>query len=1177
MCATALLSAGRAPAATVGNNTTADFLTGLTTGGGSAMTAGRSGGVGAAGVALQPGASVVSDDFNYANTAAATAAGWQFLLPNGPDPALSSFSFPGNGALRFHVWKQQDFWNTGLAGQDQPVLAVNNKALTGDFVAETKLTVQTPRANNNRIQGGLVVLLPDPGSVEANAPTVTIDGNQQYYGAVAQNADDLLTFARWYPQDYPWPVALDTFSYPGDTVTVRIVRSGPVFHSFFRTSDNGPWIESGSFSIGPLKSDPNQPVLIGLIAKGWGGPDDYQDTDFDYFKINQLAADQTSTYSNVLDGGIASNWQSLSLITQNMTGVKFQVRAGNARAAGTLTDAGDFVGPDNTAATYYEGDIANILPPAAQNKRYLEYKLFMNPVNATPDHAAVANLPTVVMNVNARYQPAPIAASIKTNKADFGADTGNVAVQNGDGDLGLKRTVVYRQDFNDNAVTPGDMSNTSDNSDWVFDAGTHNLDPSVFGNYSWNGDTGQASQVSAGTPATPGPAGWLRIETGYMQDIWGGAKGGGVRMFKRLNGLTDFEVETELKVETQNNRMAGLYVWMNDANFIGISASRRFADTTKIGLEDDNTINNTFPTPDMIYTDYGTNHVFLRITKQGQILTLSYRDADSPTWRVHRVFDLTGAASGGSDFTPVYAGLMTKSFDHADRDTKFADYNYFQISSVATSGTKDLNFALPAGSTPDTLVAMADAPGSLSYQVKDSGGNFVGPDGTAGSTFSPDEPKLPASASGTNATVRATFSGTNPAGSPFLHAIGVQYSTGPIVRDTNRADFDAGLVKTSVNLTDRPGAVTGVAAPGTPVQEDFTAAPTDWLWSNNPPGNSNYAFTGGNAELQVATPSDTWGGGDAPSKPRVFLYKATPVTGNFILETHVNFPNGRTTNRHQGLGVIQARNGAAPDLNLDVTNVINYGPYTNGGVNSMAILHGDNNIFGDGPHADGYNDNSYYLRLTKVGNVFTGYVSTDGVNWTQTNEFDFSHDMGTMYVGFFSKSWPGSSGTEVVDFDYFKFTPIIVNGNFESRHLDLGPNAAGLTPVVTSDGNTANVQLQFRAADTEAGLASATYVGPDGTSATSYSGTYAGPLVGMAGKRWFQYKAVLQTGALLNDVAIAGAASTGPATGDAKSALKIAGGLQTATAQDKTKLDVNGDGKVDLSDAAKLLRTLNGL
>jgi hypothetical protein len=550
---------------------------------------------------------------------------------------------------------------------------------------------------------------------------------------------------------------------------------------------------------------------------------------------------------------------------------------------------------------------------------------------------------------------------------------------------------------------------------------------------------------------------------------------------------------------------------------------------------------------------------------------------------VHRVFNTAGRATGGTDFVPTQVGLMSKSYGAADQDIKNVDFNYFLMSTVSTTGTKDLTFTLPAGSTPDVLAPLADDAGAISYQVKNSGGTFVGPDGTAGSTFSADEPKMPASFAGiTNLAVRATFSNNNAAGTPYLHALGAQYVSGSnrVVRDTNAADFAAGVTKSGVSVVSRPGTVVPQVQPGTPVVENFDSAPSGWLFSNtwigkNTPDSSvSYTNTPGSAEVSVGTPTDFWAPGVSAEKPRAALYKSTPVTGDFQLDTVINFPSGRDTDRHQGLAIIQANPaGTAPDTIINLENAIVFGPYRQDSIRMMRI---DNNVPADfGPA--GYTDTMYYLRLVKIGNTFTGYVSTDGTTYTNVASYVFSHDMGSMYVGFMAKAYGASSGQQIIDYDNFKITPLITTGAFESRVLDLG--ATGLTPLVSQAGNSAGLQIQIRAADTESALASAAYVGPDGTAATSYSGSFNGVLANFAGKRYFQYKVVLTPGSVLNDLAIIGASGvTLPLSRtDAVNILKIAAGITAATPADKTRYDVKADGKVDILDAAQLLRTVNGL
>lgn len=58
----------------------------------------------------------------------------------------------------------------------------------------------------------------------------------------------------------------------------------------------------------------------------------------------------------------------------------------------------------------------------------------------------------------------------------------------------------------------------------------------------------------------------------------------------------------------------------------------------------------------------------------------------------------------------------------------------------------------------------------------------------------------------------------------------------------------------------------------------------------------------------------------------------------------------------------------------------------------------------------------------------------------------------------------------------------------------------------------------------------------------------------------------------------AGNVASAPLNGqDVLNVLRIAGGLQAATAADRTRLDTNGDNRIDILDAVKLLRQVNGL
>jgi hypothetical protein len=526
----------------------------------------------------------------------------------------------------------------------------------------------------------------------------------------------------------------------------------------------------------------------------------------------------------------------------------------------------------------------------------------------------------------------------------------------------------------------------------------------------------------------------------------------------------------------------------------------------------------------------------------GQIVTLSYRDVavPSPSWHVLQTINVAGAATGGADFAPTQIGLMGKSYGPADTSPQNYDFAYLKVSSLSATGTQNVTLAVPAGSTPESLLPQGDdIAGQVRFQIKNGTGTLVGPDGTSASYFTTYEPKLPASLAGLTSLEVATTIDSTTGGVAYLHNLGVQYvKPGTrLAHDTNKADFAAGPVQNGVDLTTLPGEMTPTIGTGTIQTEEFNAPPASWAWSNNPPGTSSYSFTGGNAELNCVSVTDLWGAGTSAEKPRAVLYNGTLVTGDFELETKITFQGPRDVNRHQGLAIIQANTsaGATVDTKLDLTNMIVFGPYQPDG---MRMMRADNNNFADfGP--GGYTGLTYWLRLRKMGNVFTGYVSEDGVNYTQLDSYTLSHAMPSMYVGFSAKAWPGSNGTQTMDFDYLKITPYTTTGTFESRVLDLGTADTGAM-LDSLGGNSADVQLQFRAANTEAALSSLPFIGPDGTAGTSYSGTYTGGLAGISG-RYIQYRATLPIGTRLSDVSIISAAvSVLPfSKQDAMNAMKI--------------------------------------
>jgi hypothetical protein len=1130
---------------------------------------------GAIGVVPGVGASIFNDDMNYA-TVAAASANYLFLTPyqeehaelaanpsqylfSGDTPTAPSAAAPAAGILRMHVSRAQDFFNTGVVGQRSPMLLLNRTLLTGDWVAETKITIQQPRNTNESRYDALYVGIPTD-SADGKANDLNFDDTSYYFEAGPGRAgeDQLVTRARLNPTVNGFPSNYGTGTFPGQTWYIRVVKRGAYFYSYMKNGETAAWVFHQMVKCPDLAAAPG--LVVGVIAVSWGGVSttslQYQDDDIDYLRADRIGG-LSGSFSNVFDAGGAADWQTISFAPTFRQGVKYQLRAGNALAGGTLTDGGDFAGPGGTAATYFVDDSAQVVPNAA-GKRYLEYKFTLD--GGTPPGGADTidpkNLPATVRSVTATFEPTGVTAKTLSSAADFGADAGGVQTQTGGGDLSLTRTEIFRDDFAAATLNAG----------WTFDAGYTNFDPGVVGEYS----------------LTDRP-GYFRMKVGYPQDYYAGTvKLGGVKLLHDLPSSVNpnaFEVETEVNAENQQNRQAMLLLWQDETNYIGVSLGRRYENFWEVGIVEDILMNDN-PLGPAVF-GYGSNTLQLRVTKLGTTITMAIRDpnSNSPSWRTVQVRDTKGLGAGGTDFAPVKFGFMGKSYGFADAGTVNADYNYVRVANLAATGQKDIALTLPAGSKGDSLLLMGDAltTTNAKAQVRNAGGTFVGPDGTAASYFTVNEPKLPASLSPLTDTAIRIMLG-DAAATPYVHALGLQFAgaNAAVARDTNAADFAGGTVKNGVDVTSTPGLIFPTIGLGATLTEEFNSAPSGWLFSNTPPTTSSYSFTdnAGYARLYSSSPTDLWGPGTATDKPRVALFKNTPVTGDFEIETHVQYPGGRQVDRHAGLMVVQALpGGTPPDGMLDLTNVLMVGPYSADG---MRVMRGDNNGFADyGPGGELGTD--YYLRIRKIGRVFSGSYSADGTTWTFLDPYTFSHDMTSMYVGFLAKSYGASSGTEQIDYDFFKFSPLTTTGTFESHSLDLG--ASGLAAWAdTLGGNSAAAMLQFRSADTAAGLAGVPYAGPDGTAATSYRGNYSGPLANVHG-RYVQYKATLPAGTTLNDLAVIGVPSTGVifSRADAVTALRIAGGLQAATSADVSRLDVvkgTSAGHIDAADATAILKAV---
>ena len=172
-------------------------------------------------------------------------------------------------------------------------------------------------------------------------------------------------------------------------------------------------------------------------------------------------------------------------------------------------------------------------------------------------------------------------------------------------------------------------------------------------------------------------------------------------------------------------------------------------------------------------------------------------------------------------------------------------------------------------------------------------------------------------------------------------------------------------------------AFSNVATVTTPTAGTFTSADV-----NATPAGSTTVVADGSAYDITAGGADVYGTSDG------FRYAYRAVTGDFDVKVQVQSFAGPTATSKAGLM-------ARTSLDANSANVFSH--VTPGGgyrFGRRATAGGTTTLVKTGtpsfPNA--------WVRLTRVGNVFTGYYSADGVNWTQTSSASQTMP-GTVFLG----------------------------------------------------------------------------------------------------------------------------------------------------------------------------------
>ena len=187
--------------------------------------------------------------------------------------------------------------------------------------------------------------------------------------------------------------------------------------------------------------------------------------------------------------------------------------------------------------------------------------------------------------------------------------------------------------------------------------------------------------------------------------------------------------------------------------------------------------------------------------------------------------------------------------------------------------------------------------------------------------------------------------------------------------------------------------------------DEFNSAALDSRWEVvNPNPASSISITG---EAVRITASEANGGSDYYygsnyNAPRILQ----PVSSDWMLEIKLDF---NPTTDYQGAGIIIIPKGQ--DASSTSGNRIAEKAFSGG---AKVIRSVGTNI--------PWTDSTAYIRLSKRGYAYTGWVSADGVNWTLNGTWEDPSQADTAYVGLFSirQPWTGSA-TSTPEFDYFRF------------------------------------------------------------------------------------------------------------------------------------------------------------
>ena len=280
--------------------------------------------------------------------------------------------------------------------------------------------------------------------------------------------------------------------------------------------------------------------------------------------------------------------------------------------------------------------------------------------------------------------------------------------------------------------------------------------------------------------------------------------------------------------------------------------------------------------------------------------------------------------------------------------------------------------------------------------------------------------------------------------------------------DLNPVAGDAGVYNLTVKATDACGLydwetirltiTSGIVS--TIVSDDFNACVLDPLWTFLEPGDATLTLSGTQAVIQVPAGQahDVWGTGPGDFSNTTARVMQACNDADFQLE--VKFESGLTQN-YQANGILVQQD--ADDL-----LIFNFHKDNSAGTEIVAlqINNGVGSNLGDwGVTVAPAGTQPQYMRISRVGHVWTVDWSLDGSSWTTYKSF--THVMTVSSVGFYLGTSDVPAHTTVVDYFFNGDSPIVP----EDPIAHSAPVVAPIADVVMNEGDSQSVPVQATDAD----------------------------------------------------------------------------------------------------------------